>query len=128
MAKLSSGWIAGLFLLVPALTAGNLWAGQSQPAEAQSSEIEELRRKVDVLAEEVEKLRSGEPEVEVTPDRARALGLGFSAASVYRKTRGVSVAGYGEMLYENFASADEAGRARNQGAQLDSLRAVLYFG
>ena len=42
----------------------------------QTGDVEELRRRVDVLAAEVEKLRSGEPEqIELTEDRRRALGL-----------------------------------------------------
>ncbi len=130
MKKLLFRWAAGLFVSCLLFYGGDVGAfqGQAAPPQTPASELEELSRKVDVLAEEVEKQRSGEPEVEVTPDQARALGLGFSAASVYRKQRGVSIAGYGEMLYENFASADQAGRTRNQGAQLDFLRAVLYFG
>ena len=92
------------------------------------ADIEELRRQMDVLAGEVERLRSGEPEVEVTAGRARQLGLGLSAASVYGETQGVSIAGYGEMLYENFANENESGVRSSKGAQFDFLRAVLYFG
>ncbi len=130
MRELLFRWVARSSIAFLLFAAGDAWAfqGQAAPPQTEASELEELRRKVDVLAEEVEKQRSGEPEVEVTSDQARARGLGFSAASVYRKQRGVSIAGYGEMLYENFASADQAGRTRNQGTQLDFLRAVLYFG
>jgi hypothetical protein len=102
------------------------WAQAQQPQAPPN--LEELQRKVDILAEEVEKLRSGEPEQEVTTEKATALGLGLSAASVYRKARGVSIAGYGEMLYENFAGNDQGGAARNQGTTTDFLRAVVYFG
>ncbi len=69
-----------------------------------------------------------EPGNEVTDEDARALGLAPSAAHLYRQDRGVSIAGYGEMLYENFASEDESGAATGAGAQADSLRAILYFG
>lgn len=102
------------------------WA-QAPQAQAPPT-LQDLQRKVEVLAEEVEKLRSGEPEQEVTRERATSLGLGLSAASVYRKTRGVSIAGYGEMLYENFAGNDQGGAARNQGTTVDFVRAVVYFG
>jgi hypothetical protein len=130
-----SRWIV-TFAIAAAAFAGDLLAFQNQPqpeapqggGQSQTTTVEELNRRVDVLAEEVERLRSGEPELEVTPERARAMGLGFSAASVYRKERGVSFAGYGEMLYENYSSTDQAGSARNQGTQMDFLRAVMYFG
>ncbi len=91
-------------------------------------EIEELRRQLGVLAEEVEKLRSGESEIEVTFDQARALGLSPSAASTYRKSTGVSIAGYGEMVYQNFDAVNGRGDAIEKSSQLDFLRAVIYTG
>src|SRR5262245_61356294 len=100
----------------------------STPGQAQNPEVAEIQRKLDVLAAEVEKLRSGEPEVEITPDRAKGLGLSPSAASVYRKQKGVSLAGYGEVLYENYAEQNQAGTSVNRGTQLDFLRAVFYAG
>lgn len=87
----------------------------------QETEISELRRDLTVLAEEVQKLRSGEEEEVAMDDAARtSLGLGPSASKVYSKKQGVSIAGYGEMLYENFEQ-DESDR-------IDFLRAVLYAG
>ena len=88
--------------------------------EAQDADVAELERRIELLAEEVERLRSGEPEVEVTVDRARALGLAPSAAAAYGIDSGVSIAGYGEMLYENYAS--------DKTTQFDFLRAILYAG
>ncbi|MYK87414.1 MAG: hypothetical protein F4018_03195, partial [Acidobacteria bacterium] len=97
-------------------------------AEAQGTEeqdtaepevdVEELERRIELLAEEVERLRSGEPENEVTIDQARALGLAPSAASTYEIDSGVSIAGYGEVLYENYAS--------DKVSQYDMLRAIIY--
>jgi len=98
-------------------------------AEDGAADLEELRRQIQVLAEEVEKLRSGERRgVEITEDDARTLGLAPSAASLYGRDRGVSLAGYGEMLYESFASENESGEATGGGAQADFLRAILYVG
>ena len=97
-----------------------------------SSEIQldELRRRLDVLAAEVEKLRSGEtPAIELTDARRRALGLAPSAAATYRKaTGGVSFAGYGEMLLENFDAENQAGAGGAPTTRLDFLRAILYAG
>ena len=66
-------------------------------------DVEELERRVDLLAEELERLRSGEGERELNAEDARAMGLAPSAAAVFRVNRGLSIAGYGEFLYENYA-------------------------
>lgn len=93
------------------------------------TQIDELRRRIEVLAEEVERLRSGEADqVELTADEQRALGLAPSASATYRRTQGISFAGYGEMLYENFAGENESGRPVFGGSQLDFLRLILYSG
>ncbi len=115
-------------------TSGPEAAPADQPADAQppaqNTQVEELRRQVEILAAEVEKLRSGEvQEVEVTEERRRALGLAPSAVGVYRRASpGVSFAGYGEMLLENFASENESGAGGAPTTRLDLLRAVLYAG
>ena len=83
-------------------------------------DVEELERRIDILADELERLRSGEAEREVTVERARALGLAPSAAATYAQDAGVSIAGYGEMLYENYTSSKTN--------QFDFLRAILYAG
>ena len=97
-------------------------------ATSQNAEVAEIQRKLDVLSAEVEKLRSGEPDVEVTESQAKGLGLSPSAASVYRKQQGFSFAGYGEVLYENFAARNQAGTEVNRGTTMDFLRAVFYAG
>lgn len=103
--------------------------GQAQAEEGQQTvEVQELRRQVGVLAEEIEKMRSGEKELSLSPEGARALGLGPAAAAVYRKSHGVSIAGYGEMLYQNFGAEDQAGTAVHRLSSLDFLRGVLYAG
>jgi len=104
-------------------------AGNNQPQQGSES-IEELRRRLDILAAEVEKLRSGEPDtIDLSDDRRRALGLAPSAAATYRrKSEGVAFAGYGEMLLENFSAESESGAAGAPTTRLDFLRAVLYAG
>src|SRR5687768_6035342 len=88
----------------------------AEPAEGTQTpqgQVDELQRRIEVLAAEVEKLRSGEEDtVEVSDERRRALGLAPSAAATYRrKNAGLSFAGYGEALLENFKSTNEAGGA-----------------
>jgi hypothetical protein len=99
-------------------------------AAPDAAQIEELRRRLEVLAAEVELLRSGEaPQIELTDDRRRSLGLAPSAAATYRRaTEGVSFAGYGEMLLENFQSENESGTGGAPTTRLDFLRAILYAG
>lgn len=99
----------------------------NQPA-SQPGELAEIRRQLDILATEVELLRSGEAELEVTDDQARSKGLGPAAASVYRKRQGVSIAGYGEMLYNNYSGRDESGDPVSKTTQFDFLRWILYAG
>lgn len=104
-----------------------------EPAEGTQTtqgQVDELQRRIEVLAAEVEKLRSGEEEtVEVPDERRRALGLAPSAAATYRrKNAGLSFAGYGEALLENFKSTNEAGGAGAPVTRFDYLRAVLYTG
>ena len=94
----------------------------------QEADIAELERRIEVLAEEIERLRSGEPEIEVTVDQARALGLAPSAAATYGIERGVSIAGYGEMLLENWSDTNQAGNPAGKRTQFDYLRAILYVG
>ena len=95
----------------------------AEPESAQQPvDLEEMARRLEVLAQEVERLRSGETEqIDLTADDARALGLAPSAAATYRQDGGVSIAGYGEMLYEDFRDPDA-------GARLDYLRAITYIG
>lgn len=87
---------------------------------APSAEVEELKRQIAILAQEIEKLRSGDEETALDDAARAALGLGPSAARVYSKKQGVSIAGYGEMLYQNLSE--------DRIDQIDFLRAVVYVG
>ena len=91
-------------------------------AREQQVDVAELERRIDVLAEELDRLRSGEEGERLDVDDARRLGLAPSAAAAYAIDRGVSIAGYGEMLLENYA--DSSGKT----TQFDYLRAILYAG
>ncbi|MCY4225110.1 MAG: hypothetical protein OXF06_09770 [Bacteroidetes bacterium] len=89
-------------------------------AQVDTTSVAELERRIEILAEELELLRSGEAIQELTADESRALGLAPSAAATYTRRSGPSFAGYGEMLYENY-SGDKT-------TQLDYLRAIFYAG
>ena len=104
-------------------------AGEPPLQPPTQEQIDELRRRIEVLAAELERLRSGEvQEAPLDDARRRALGLAPSAAAAYRKSGGLSFAGYGEMLYENFGEDTESGVAAGKASQIDFLRLILYSG
>jgi len=96
--------------------------------EATSRQIEELRRQIDVLTKEIENLKSAAPEKPAPAGSRGAFGLGPAASRVYGLTRGVSIGGYGEVLYQNFDDEREDGAASGRTDEIDLVRAVLYFG
>jgi hypothetical protein len=93
--------------------------------------IEQLRREMDALTKEMETLRSGVPEKRAetaAPGANAPAGFGPAASKVYRSERGVSIGGYGEVLYENFATRRGDGTPSELRDRIDLLRAVFYFG
>jgi hypothetical protein len=126
-------------------------AAAGSPADARLAEIE---RKIDILAQEIEAIKmadaaqgtaapapttqatgTGEgPAVSIAPptgtaqDAGQRYGLGLSAAKVYGLKRGVSIGGYGEVLYQNFASKSQHGEPSGAQDQITDLRAVVYLG
>jgi hypothetical protein len=102
---------------------------------ADASRIEEIERRLEVLAGEIEKLKIGEAAAEA--DRS-GYGLGPAASKVYRAERGISIGGYGELVYQH-VQGREAPAAKTKGKaaegeevkpgdHADVRRAVLYFG
>lgn len=92
---------------------------------ADAAKLAEIERQIQVLAAEIEALKLGEAAPEAAEGKH---GLGPSASKVYSAKRGVSVGGYGEMLYSNPSASLEDGTPSGRTAQIDFLRAVLYFG
>jgi hypothetical protein len=87
--------------------------------------ISELERRFKIIAEELEKVLLGEtPKSSDSP----AYGLGPAGAKVYQIGQGVSIGGYGELLYENFDDSRDDGSPSGKTDQLDLLRAVVYVG
>ena len=86
-----------------------------------SAELAEVRREIDVLSREIESLKGGQLKQEVQLDPASGQhGLGGAASKVYRSEPGFAIGGYGDMLYQNYAS--------RQVSSADLLRGVLYAG
>jgi outer membrane murein-binding lipoprotein Lpp len=92
-------------------------------------QVEELRRQIDVLTREIENLKSAAPEKAPEAQGTRGpFGLGPAASRVYGLTRGVSIGGYGEVLYQNFDDDREDGETSGRTDEIDLVRAVFYFG
>ena len=99
-----------------------------RPASAQESlsdSLAELSRRLDILAQEIERLNIGE--AAATADQSQ-YGFGPAASKIYRTERGVSIGGYGEMVYNNFAGKKDDGTLSGKVDQLDFLRAIVYVG
>lgn len=103
-----------------------LCAAALRAQEPDTTELAELRRQIEAITRELEALRLG-GDVVVRADTAQ-YGFGPAASKVYRTGQGVSIGGYGEVLYENFAASREDGRPSGRVDQLDALRAIVYLG
>lgn len=95
------------------------------PAELtpKSSEASsDIAKKADILASEVEKLKT-QLVIPETRQYKSQYGLGPAASQVYRVNRGLSLGGYGEALYTNYVG--DKGSSKDT---FDLQRAVLYVG
>lgn len=96
------------------------------PAAAPDAvELAELARRVDLLAEELETLRVGEAAVKAEVSER---GFGPAASKIYRAHDGLSVGGYGEVVYQNWDRQRDDGAPSGRAAEADVLRGVVYFG
>ncbi len=96
-------------------------------ASAQDADsLKEIRRQIEILAQEIERMKLGQVSEE-TYDAQR--GLGPAAAKVYQlKKAGVSLAGYGEVVYENYSAKRDDDASANKADKIDYLRNVVYVG
>ena len=122
------GTLLGLSLPVAGWTAGSAAPSElsAQNTEADSLSLAELQQRVEILTLEIEELRLGSDVV------ARAdttvLGFGPAASKVYEVTQGVSIGGYGEIVYENFSDTREDGSPSGKTDKVDALRGIIYAG
>lgn len=118
-----------LLLSASALAQGQPDGGTSQ-ADLQQ-EVDELRRRVEILGEELEAQKTGSAPVAPlsgdTLERGRALGLSPAASKVYQKD-GLSIGGYGETVLTFYGSRLEDGTVAPTDNIADTLRAVIYVG
>lgn len=95
-------------------------------SRAQALDTDDLANRLNILADEVNRLKQGE--TSESRETSVRTGLGPSASRVYRTSKGVSIGGYGEMLYQNYAGEKDNGTGVTTSDQIDFLRAVVYFG
>jgi hypothetical protein len=93
---------------------------------AREDTLKEIQRQIVILTEEIERMKLGEvAETKYEPSR----GLGPAASKVYQlKKTGVSLAGYGEVVYENYAKKRDDGTTATTKDKVDFLRNVVYVG
>jgi hypothetical protein len=92
----------------------------------QQDTLRELMRRIDILTEEIEKSKLGEVAERKYESR---YGLGPAASQVYQlKKAGVSLAGYGEVVYQNFAKENDQNQPATTRDQIDYLRNIVYVG
>lgn len=87
--------------------------------------VKELERKVNILTREISDLKMGETPTEVKTIKT---GMGPAASKVYTKSSGVSIGGYGEMVYNNYHTLLDNGTPSTRKDQIDILRNIIYFG
>lgn len=114
-----------LFALAAAAILFPFTASSAAAQDADSVRIATLEQQIDAITRELERLALGRDVV--VADSAVA-GFGAAASRVYRIDSGVSVGGYGEVLYQNFMRTDESGAARSTSDAFDALRAIIYVG
>ena len=87
-------------------------------ADEPDKEMKEIKKQIQVLTEEVERMKLGGA---VEPLYESYSGLGPAASKVYGAAKGVSLGGYGELVYHNYQDASMKDYA-------DAYRLVLYAG
>jgi hypothetical protein len=101
-------------------------AGFVSAQERDTTDLEQLKAQVEAITKELEELRLGRDLV-VQADTSVS-GFGPAASKVYKVGQGVSIGGYGEVLYQSFASTRQNGAPTGMLDRLDALRAIVYVG
>jgi hypothetical protein len=88
------------------------------PCFAQEEEIKEMKNQIQIITEEIEKLKLG---AVAEPKYESFMGLGPAASKVYGVEKGLSIGGYGEAFYSNYQHSSKKDFA-------DTARFILYAG
>jgi hypothetical protein len=110
-------------------------AGEDDALRSRDDRIEDLERKLDLLTDELARVRD-QVAVPEEKELKAAYGFGPAASKVYGTDRGLSIGGYGEWFYRNFIGDSGSGSDSVDGVSIsdeqldraDALRLVLYLG
>ena len=108
------------------ITASVVFIAPVARAQQDSARINRLETRLEAITRELESMRLGR-ELVAEADTFEA-GFGPAASKVYRVRQGVSIGGYGEVLYENFAASQEDDAPSGRTDRIDALRAIVYVG
>lgn len=112
-----------LTLVVTTLT---LLGAPVRAQQPDTTDLAHIKAQLDAITRELEELRLGR-DVVVEADTS-VLGFGPAASKVYKVRQGVSLGGYGEVLYENFAGETQGDVPSGLTDRIDALRAIVYVG
>jgi hypothetical protein len=90
-----------------------------------ADENKELERKIDILADEIAALKASQSNIGSTE---QAFGMGQSASKVYFNPQGLSIGGYGEIVYSHDAARNEDGDSVKSNPETEALRNIIYLG
>lgn len=111
------------FMLMVAIV---IMAAQNSYTQTRSDSVRDLSRKIDALTDELERIQLGDV---AAPVDAGKYGLGPAGSKVYgTKKSGVTVAGYGDVLYQRYAKETDDGKSHTTKDNVDMYHAILYLG
>ncbi|MDQ3224399.1 MAG: porin [Gemmatimonadota bacterium] len=105
---------------------GTLTAGPVVAQDRDTTAVKRLEEQVEAITRELEDLRLG-GDVVASADTS-VYGFGPAASKVYKVDQGVSIGGYGEVLYQNFADSRQDETPSGATDRFDALRAIVYVG
>jgi len=85
----------------------------------------ELERRIDILSEEITSLKAYQMNISKND---QAYGLSPSASKVYFIPQGLSIGGYGEIVYNHKAKEEQDGDEFSEDPTAEALRYVIYLG
>jgi opacity protein-like surface antigen len=132
---MARGPFAIVWILSALVVAGRVEAAPSDDDLAREDRIRELERKVEILTEELERVRT-EVAVPTEPGYESRHGYAPAASRIYGLAQGLSIGGYGEGFYTKFVDDDGAAGTTGEAGtfadkvldRADLLRLVLYLG
>lgn len=112
--------------LTPLMCALLAAPGFAQEKPDADKRIADLERRLDAMSQELESQKTGT--AMPVAGQTGQYGLGPAASKPYASKGGLSIGGYGEMLYENFDSKLQNGTYSPKANTIDFVRQILYVG